>query len=189
MNDDPGMPFSRDQLGTILTKWSVEKRATADHAGTDRLPHRVEQPQAAPSTNVAEPLSARPAVLDPDVIERMRKTHAALLERIVRTYAQHAPAAIAGLDRAIAAESTGDLRTTAHSLKSSSAQVGAMRLSTMCRDLESRLKQASEWDSPANLAAVEAIKSEYAAVAAELAALELEPSSPADAPAAPQPAR
>jgi HPt (histidine-containing phosphotransfer) domain-containing protein len=59
-------------------------------------------------------------------------------------------------------------------LKSSSANVGANRLSNLCRELEARLRKSSVWDGPANLTAVEAIKTEYKGVASELAALRLE---------------
>jgi two-component system sensor histidine kinase/response regulator len=182
MNDDLGKSISSDQLSIILTKWSFEKRASTDHSCANDVTRKVEEPRVPSAPNNSEPLPAHAACLDPEIIGRMRKTHAALLERIVKTYAQHAPKTIAALDRAIASQNMGDLQTTAHSMKSSSAHVGALRLSIMCRDLESRLKSSSEWDAPANLAAVDAIKCEYTAVAKELAALDLELTASADAP-------
>lgn len=126
-----------------------------------------------PSSPVRREADNAPS-LDPEVVGSMRKTYASLLKRLVETYSDYAPKAIADLDKALASTSAAILSDTAHALKSSSANVGANRLSALCRELEARLRKSKDWDGPANLAAVEAIKTEYKGVASELAALRLE---------------
>lgn len=59
-----------------------------------------------------------------------------LLARIIKTYLEHAPVALADL---MAAAKEGDcerMGRQAHSLKSSSANLGANGVSALCRDLE-----------------------------------------------------
>ena len=59
-----------------------------------------------------------------------------ILEKVLRIYLQESSKLLSGLDQALQeGESTG-LKKVAHSLKSSSANVGASRLSTLCQSLE-----------------------------------------------------
>jgi CheY-like chemotaxis protein len=188
MNDYLRKPFTEDELRAVLIKWSGDKRAASAQAPAMDPPvlappqSALQQTRTTGRETSTEPVvsSARretvnaPPSLDPEVVALMRKSYASLLKRLVETYADYAPKAIADLDKALAAASSEALCDTVHALKSSSANIGANRLSTLCRELEARLKKSRDWDGQANLAAVEAIKAEYAGVASELAALRLE---------------
>ncbi len=121
-----------------------------------------------------------------EMLQRMQKTHPALLGRLIGTYLNYAPPAVQQLLAALVAEDFNQLKTTAHSLKSSSANIGATTLSGLCRDLENRLKTATTWDGPTNLASVAEIENAFQAVVAALAPLkaELDKTKPATAPKA-----
>ena len=62
---------------------------------------------------------------------------AALVQRVITAYVDDTPQHLQTLRRAIEVLDTGSLRKVAHSLKSSSANVGAETLAKMCKEMES----------------------------------------------------
>ncbi len=62
------------------------------------------------------------------------------LAELLATYFEDSPRQIAAMRAALAAGSAEDLRRAAHSLKSNSANFGAMILSQQCKDLEAMAK-------------------------------------------------
>jgi HPt (histidine-containing phosphotransfer) domain-containing protein len=101
-----------------------------------------------------------PELLDAQALARLRALDpggkAGLLKRVLSTYTQT-------LDRMLAqlrtARSTGDLpslRHVAHALKSSSASVGALALSSQCADVESRVRDGRIDGLDADLDALDA---------------------------------
>ncbi len=78
--------------------------------------------------------------LDDGVIESLRALErngaTALVERVVAAYLDHGPAQLAAAREAVTSGEPGGLLRAVHTLKSSSANVGALRLSGMCRELE-----------------------------------------------------
>ena len=60
----------------------------------------------------------------------------ALVQRVVAAYVGDTPQHLQTLRQAIAGVDTGSLRKVAHSLKSSSANVGAEVLAQMCKEME-----------------------------------------------------
>ena len=61
----------------------------------------------------------------------------ALVQRVIAAYVDDTPQHLRTLRQAIAGLDAGNLRKVAHSLKSSSANVGAETLAQMCKDMES----------------------------------------------------
>jgi len=59
-----------------------------------------------------------------------------IIEEVGGLFLKHAPEKIAAIERAAAEKNAKALQVSAHSLKSSSAYVGAMGLSAMSKDLE-----------------------------------------------------
>ena len=180
MDDYMSKPFAEAQLRELLARWAPKARS-----GESLVPAAAVVPVAAdvaavPAVAVlgAAAVAVDPAVtakaLDMDTLRRMQKTHPALVGRLVDTYLNYAPKAIQALLVALVEEDNLQLKTTAHSLKSSSANIGAMQLSGLCRTLEARLKDATDWDAGANLSAVAEIESAFQAVAAALVALQVE---------------
>jgi HPt (histidine-containing phosphotransfer) domain-containing protein len=90
--------------------------------------------------------AASPAdILDAASIARLRELDPSgkggLVARVVATYTQSLAKL---LDQFVAARATGDaqgLRHVAHTLKSSSASVGALQLSTLCADIERSVRE------------------------------------------------
>src|SRR5471032_1643938 len=116
---------------------------------------RSGKPERAPATtaHAARPnrpntaRAATPAAAQPgrDIINRRALEHIralsprhgdALLDRVLHAYVDDAPGHFQTLRLAIAAGQPDKLRKAAHSLKSSSANVGADALAQLCRDLE-----------------------------------------------------
>jgi len=88
-----------------------------------------------------------------------------LLGRIVDLFASDSPVSISAI---VAAAETGDLdsmRVAAHSMKSSSAYLGASRLSEQCRNIEQAAREGSELEC---FALVEGLEDEFEASLAEL---------------------
>jgi HPt (histidine-containing phosphotransfer) domain-containing protein len=70
------------------------------------------------------------------------------LDELVDTYLEDGQAQVAVLQGAVAVNATEDLVRPAHTLKSSSANVGALQLAEACRDLEASAR-AGAVDDPA----------------------------------------
>ena len=108
-----------------------------------------------------------------DAIRALDETGAAsLLRQVIQIYFETSPRLIAELRRAQAAAGLDGVRSAAHSLKSSSANLGAARLAQMCQALEHAARAGA---LHAGLPDADAIEAEYAAVRR---ALERELSSP-----------
>lgn len=124
MDDYLAKPFTRAQLLEILRKWldgSSEEEAEATP---------IEKPQTPGRSNS----------VDPKVLETIRGLqhpgHPDLLERVIRTYLRESLRLLQDLRAAWEQGDGHRMKRTAHSFKSSSANVGAMRLSSLCREIE-----------------------------------------------------
>jgi signal transduction histidine kinase/CheY-like chemotaxis protein len=110
-------------------------------------------------------------VLDPIVLEPMKRMRMSFYVRLLTTFMTHTPKLIEAIEKAAHDQDRPALRLAAHSLKSSSANVGASRLSALARTAEMCATRGEMADSRAMAAAIAAA---YATVAdlfnAELAA-------------------
>ena len=79
------------------------------------------------------------SVLD-EMLADLGEENRDLLFNLINTYLKHTPALLADMERALAADDLITLHRAAHTLKSSSACVGVMRLSKLAKHLESQLK-------------------------------------------------
>jgi histidine phosphotransfer protein HptB len=83
-------------------------------------------------------------VLDTASLDRLRELDPGerngLLQRVLRTYIQSLERMLVQWREARAAADANALRVIAHTLKSSSASVGALGLSALCADVEARLR-------------------------------------------------
>lgn len=83
-------------------------------------------------------------VLDPAALDRLREldpgARNGLLQRVLRTYTQSLERMLVPWREARAAGDVNAMRVIAHTLKSSSASVGALALSALCADVEARLR-------------------------------------------------
>jgi histidine phosphotransfer protein HptB len=83
-------------------------------------------------------------VLDTASLDRLREldpgARNGLLQRVLRTYTQSLERMLMQWRGARAAADANAMRVIAHTLKSSSASVGALELSALCADVEARLR-------------------------------------------------
>jgi histidine phosphotransfer protein HptB len=96
---------------------------------------------------MSEPSSARPpagGVLDTQALARLQDLdpsgQAGLVARVLATYAQSLQRLLEQLHVARDAADAQAMRLIAHTLKSSSASVGALKLSALCAETEQRLR-------------------------------------------------
>lgn len=87
------------------------------------------------------------AVLDRRVLDDLRKLtakgHVNYLNKIIALYEKSAPALAKGVHEAVARNDANALLAASHSLKTSSAMLGATRLSSLCREFETMARSNS----------------------------------------------
>lgn len=88
-----------------------------------------------------------------------------IVEEVGSLFLKHAPEKIAAIETAVAKKDAKALQVSAHSLKSSSAYVGAMGLSAMSKDLEMMGRSGSVEGAEGK---VKALTAEYERVKSEL---------------------
>ena len=80
-----------------------------------------------------------PAILDEDVLEELRTSvegDRSFVVELIEAYVADGATHVAEVEAAVADGNAGSLVRPAHTLKSSSATVGALRLAALARDLE-----------------------------------------------------
>jgi signal transduction histidine kinase/CheY-like chemotaxis protein len=134
-------PYSLQGLQQMLERMFAPLPARAAAAAPDRRAPHAEQK------------------LDRAALESIRALErpgaANLLHQVVMTYLKNTPAQIRALRDGAASKNANLLRDTAHSLKSSSLNVGATDLTRMCRDLELGCRSGMIGDAPLRVAAIE----------------------------------
>ena len=134
MDDYMSKPFTEEQLQAVLTRWiSGKQRMTAMTPRVISIPGPALD--AASSPEPATVVVAEPA-LDTAMIDGLRHGRPDLLKRLLKAYLGYAPKAVDGLKAAVADASIEAVRMAAHSLKSSSASMGAKTLSALFREME-----------------------------------------------------
>jgi signal transduction histidine kinase/DNA-binding response OmpR family regulator/HPt (histidine-containing phosphotransfer) domain-containing protein len=133
MNDYLSKPYSEDQLYKIVEGWTRPRTDRKPLAETNVKP-AVLKPQQSPAPAPTPPTSD---LLDQTVIAPLRSKRPQLLAKIITTFLEHAPVALADLNDAATTGDCERMGRQAHSLKSSSANLGAVILADTCRTLES----------------------------------------------------
>ena len=91
----------------------------------------------------------RVAVLDPAALDRLRELDPSgasrLMERVVRAFNGSIDRLVPQLQAAQAAADWAGVRHVAHTLKSSSASVGAVKLSELCAEMELMARQGQSF--------------------------------------------
>ncbi|MCR5883250.1 response regulator [Rhizobacter sp. J219] len=126
-------PFRQSQLLAMLTR---HLRLAAPAGTSDGgMPAPAAPAGAAASDG---------GVLDAQALERLRELDPSgenhLMERVVSAFDSSVGRLMPQLEDALNSLELGGIRHVAHTLKSSSASIGAMKLSRMCADLEARAR-------------------------------------------------
>jgi two-component system, sensor histidine kinase and response regulator len=164
MDDHLSKPFSMLTMQDMLDRW---------------MPHA-----ATTQSEVAELAARAPAraseVLDRQVLDQLSKllkSKPEVLARVINLYLVESPKLMQKLKHAAAANDAPEIARTAHSLKSSSANVGARLLSRYCGDIEASARRA---DTEEACKIVAKIETEHSRVQSALTAeFELLPASKA----------
>jgi signal transduction histidine kinase/CheY-like chemotaxis protein len=134
-------PFRQSQLYALLSQ----------HLGqTLQLPVKTAEDAAMNLSSDPEPAAAARADasgLDPQALQRLRDLDPnganRLLERVVQAFEASTGRLMPQLDEAVAASDLAGVRHVAHTLKSSSASIGALKLSALCADIEGMVRAAT----------------------------------------------
>ena len=151
-DDQLFQPFSQSEMHAMLSK-HPGPRAVAD-ATDPAAPASVDTALGPASTSI----DAAQPVLDPAALARLAeldpKGENRLLERVLKAF----QTSVARLrPQAEAARHSGDraaIRLVVHTLKSSSASIGAMHLSRLCAQIEAAIRLDPQADLDADLDAL-----------------------------------
>jgi CheY-like chemotaxis protein len=155
MDDYLGKPFNVEQLHGLLSKWLYDGKR--EETSNERM----------------NPVATTFCTIDQKQLNSIRSLQREgapdILEKVVNHYFSVAPCFIRRLREAVLANEAGLIRSIAHSFKTSSANLGALRLADYCREMESfglnnAMNRAME--------VLEKIEEEYEAVSAALAAVQ-----------------
>ncbi|MBA5606310.1 response regulator [Duganella sp. FT3S] len=136
MDDYLSKPFTQQSLGQTIARWLKLPRAALQAPQRPALPARADAPPApVPATASATHDNINRQALD-NIRALSPGNGNALLERVLQAYVNDTPTHLQTLRQAIAATDANSLRKAAHSLKSSSANVGAEGLAQACKEME-----------------------------------------------------
>jgi two-component system sensor histidine kinase/response regulator len=135
-------PFRQNQLQAVMQRWlQADEPPEARRSSTTMSPKRGASRSAEMESMMLTP---DPQIFDADAVRRLHeldpKGENRLMQRLFKTFETSLARLIPQL---IEAHDLGDLdtmRLVAHTLKSSSASVGALKLSTLCAEIEGLIR-------------------------------------------------
>jgi signal transduction histidine kinase/DNA-binding response OmpR family regulator len=164
MDDYLSKPLRQEALQETLARWLP--------AGRTATPAVAPDAGGTPRAGDAPADAMASATLDRKALDALRAMERAgvpnMFEKVVALFLRTTPDQIRELRQVIGRADAGAVRTTAHSLKSTSATLGATRLAALCKDLEDKARSGN-LDGAA--AACESIEAEYDRVARALESL------------------
>jgi len=130
MDDYLSKPFSKQGMRSVLERWATSFRG-----------------EGAEGTQCAERAGGGAACLDGSALDQLgaltKGEPGALISRVVETYLRSAGDLIRSLRDGLETSDASAVARAVHQLKSSSAQVGAQRLSILCKEFEARARRGS----------------------------------------------
>ncbi|WP_312647108.1 response regulator, partial [Stenotrophomonas sp.] len=146
MDDYLSKPITRATLHALLQRWGQRSDdvVASSHARLTELECEQHGDPRASSTLQTRPPSAAPQpVLDRAVLDELHAVIGEAAIQIISVFLEDAPALVQHLQQAAQAGDEARLQAVAHSLKSSSANVGALSLSTVARRIEHEARGGS----------------------------------------------
>lgn len=190
MDDYLSKPFNRQELFDVLTKWigpsiANDSKDTKGQVKTNtpsndaepvtaefdspkaQVPEQTTTPIATPA--VRRRINSNKAQLSEQALANIRALQRdssnSVLHKVIRLYLEDAPISIKALRDAIDRHDPTAMAKAAHRLKSGSANLGAMDLAEMCKDLEAIGRRGSLAGAPE---VADAIEKEFPRVQAAL---------------------
>ncbi len=146
MDDYLSKPFNIEQMHKVLAQW---------------LPLREHNDQEVDAENTP-PINIK---IDQKTLVQLKNLKAGLLVRVIDLYIESSPQLLLDMEQAVTQQDTNSLYKVAHSLKNSSANLGIIDLTNLCRELEIK---GREGDLAASVMLVADIKQLYSSVALAL---------------------
>ena len=148
MDDYLSKPIRVDELIRVLNRGWSEIDAAKPRAAAEVSPAPAMPAQFDPA-----------AVIDLGALDELRETmdgDSAFMAELLGTFRSESAGLLADMHRAAAAGDANGLQLAAHSLKSNGASFGALRLATLCQELERSGKAGSTAGAPEKIAQAEA---------------------------------
>jgi CheY-like chemotaxis protein len=145
MDDHLSKPYTRLQIRATLERWLSQKAAAP-----------------APKVEKAQAVAPKPIdqILDKAALDGIRSLQMEgapdVLESVINLYLDDAPKLMERLKHAVAANDAPEIERAAHTLKSSSASLGALKVSELCKKLEMSARQHAAAESTQILTELEA---------------------------------
>jgi CheY-like chemotaxis protein len=154
----PASPLPETAPPRAPTPFPATHAAPEPFPETRPAPAPAPAPPAASAPAAAAALPTPPPVLDLEVVEELRSIMGAEYQGLIKMFFEDAPEHIRKLQGALAANDIPGMVAPAHTLKSSSANLGAMALSSIAKRIEHGAR-AGNLEKPA--LAVLMIENEY----------------------------
>ena len=141
MDDYLSKPFTLEQLRGILKRWLLERQASDSAGGslpTSRVP--INSRDAAETNLESTGSNGYSSVIDREALDDIRALQRPgmpdLVGKVINKYLSYSPTLLQALRQAASEGNAPAVQEAAHSLKSSSANLGATRLAAQCKELE-----------------------------------------------------
>ena len=133
MNDFLSKPFSMSELHTILIRWFDDVNTDVSLRSVSGVVEELEEAQV-------NDFICDATILDCDILLRLylkqKKSNSNLMEKVVSIYIEQSSNLLCELDKAFNTSDLESIRMMSHTLKSSSVNVGALKFSELCREIE-----------------------------------------------------
>ncbi|MFA5590691.1 MAG: ATP-binding protein [Lysobacteraceae bacterium] len=166
MDDYLSKPLNRALLESTLRQWMEASPHALPESSPTPVPALIAAPPTTPATPAAGAtvLSSEPAI-DTAILAELREVMGQEFVSLVHVFLDDAPRAIARIHDLARKQDIAAIAAPAHTLKSTSANLGALVLSAQARSMELDARQGSLRDAEAKAAGLMA---EFGRVAAEL---------------------
>jgi HPt (histidine-containing phosphotransfer) domain-containing protein len=116
----------------------------------ERATHQDDDEERTVPGALPDRVAAPASVLDPEALRRLRdldpKGNNQLLDRVARAFETSIGRMLPQLEEAVKLQDQSAIVHVAHTLKSSSASIGALKLSQMCAEIEAMIRRQSGED-------------------------------------------
>lgn len=170
MNDYISKPIRINELTQALKQCKPQPHVSTSNESQNPIQNEVLPPAKTHlETTSAMNSPELSTVLDSEILETflvtMGEDGADLLSQLIDTYLSESPKFVEAIEQAITQADAATLNISAHSLKSSSAALGATRLAQLCKELEVMGREGHMTEAKA---LVEPLKAEYIRVEAAM---------------------
>lgn len=135
MDDYMSKPFTESQLLEVLEKWIKNQ---------DYVVHEAEKTEPVKGHDNSQSCPEMECEIDWTALDRIRSLQEEgepdVLKTVIATYFEDSPLLLASIKEALGGKNGTVLVRATHTLKSTSANLGAISLSTLCKDLEAMAK-------------------------------------------------